>query len=67
MSKSNNYWDGYGGYWGEHPDYPRVDWKWEVADDSTMQGYWEWCAFREAEDDIDEQILCAGLKGVIDV
>ena len=64
MSKINNYWDGYGGYWGEHPDYPRADW---VADDNTRQGYWEWCAFMEAEDDIDEQIRCAGLEGVIDV
>lgn len=34
------------GPWGEHPGYPIEDWKHEVADDSTRQGYWEWVAAR---------------------
>lgn len=34
--------DGFGGYWGEHPDYPVEDWRREVGNDDTRQGYWEW-------------------------
>lgn len=30
------------GYWGEHPDFPVVDWQYEVANDGTREGYWEW-------------------------
>lgn len=29
-------------YWDEHPDYPIEDWKYEVANDDTRRGYWEW-------------------------
>jgi hypothetical protein len=32
----------HGGVWGEHPDYPISDWKYEVANDDTRQGYWGW-------------------------
>lgn len=28
--------------WAEDPDYPRVDWQYEVANGDTMQGYAEW-------------------------
>jgi hypothetical protein len=31
-----------GGSWGEHPDYPVVDWQYEVANGDTRQGYWDW-------------------------
>lgn len=34
--------DMHGGYWGEHPAYPVVDWKYEVDNGDTRQGYWEW-------------------------
>lgn len=30
------------GVWGEHPDYPVSDWQYEVSNDETRQGYWEW-------------------------
>ena len=29
---------------GECPSYPRADWRQEVADESTISGYWEWVA-----------------------
>lgn len=28
--------------WGEDETFPKRDWKHEVADDATHQGYWEW-------------------------
>ena len=28
--------------WAEYPDYPKADWKYEVENDDTHQGYWEW-------------------------
>ena len=34
--------DSYGGYWGEHPDHPVSDWRYEVDNGDTRQGYWEW-------------------------
>lgn len=30
------------GVWGEHPDYPKEDWKYEIANDDTVAGYWDW-------------------------
>ena len=30
------------GFWGEHPDYPSCDWKYEVGSGDSRQGYWEW-------------------------
>lgn len=32
----------YGGVWGEHPAYPVKDWRYQVANGDTRQGYWEW-------------------------
>lgn len=32
----------HGGYWDEHPDHLVGDWKYEVANSDTRQGYWEW-------------------------
>jgi len=30
------------GYWGEHPDAPISDWQFEVANNDTRVGYWDW-------------------------
>jgi len=32
----------HGGVWGEYHDYPVDDWKYQVANSETRQGYWEW-------------------------
>ena len=48
----------YGGFWGEHPDFPAAEWQHEVANDGTRKGYWEWVKAKiEAsdEDDPDEE------------
>jgi hypothetical protein len=34
--------DQHGGYWGEHPDYPVSDWQYEVQNNDTRNGYWDW-------------------------
>lgn len=33
-----------GGYWSSvgHPDNPVDDWKYEIANDGTRLGYWDW-------------------------
>lgn len=28
--------------WGSNPDYPVADWQYEVANDDTRAGYWDW-------------------------
>jgi hypothetical protein len=38
------------GYWNEHPQHPRHEWAYEVSEDYTRQGYWEWVDAREQED-----------------
>lgn len=43
--------DANGGYWGEHPHYPINDWKYEVNNDDTRRGYWEWVEACIALDD----------------
>lgn len=30
------------GFHGQHADHPRSDWKYEVENDDTQLGYWEW-------------------------
>jgi hypothetical protein len=42
----------HGGNWGEHPRFPVADWRYEVANDDTRQGYWEWVEIK-LEDDPD--------------
>jgi hypothetical protein len=32
----------HGGIWGEHPSHTLDDWKYEVANDDTRSGYWDW-------------------------
>ncbi len=36
-------------YWSEDMDYPLVDWKYEVQNDDTRLGYWEWVAGKREE------------------
>lgn len=37
--------DKHGGYWhGEHPEYPYKDWLYEIKNNDTRMGYWEWAA-----------------------
>ena len=30
------------GHWSDHPDYPIEDWRLEIKNNDTRQGYWEW-------------------------
>lgn len=32
----------FGGHWSAHPKYPVTDWQYDVANDDTRLGYWEW-------------------------
>lgn len=38
--------DQWGGSWGDHPDHSIEDWRYEVANNDTRLGYWEWVAAR---------------------
>lgn len=31
-------------YWGEDPTWSLEDWRYEVNNNDTRQGYWEWVA-----------------------
>lgn len=31
-----------GDLWGEHPKYPKGDWRYEIDNNDTILGYWEW-------------------------
>ena len=35
--------------WGSDPEFPVADWQYEVANDDTRQGYWEWVAQNKEE------------------
>ena len=37
------------GYWSEHPLHPLEDWRSEVINQDTKQGYWGWAVNREEE------------------
>lgn len=39
---AEKYASGDGGYWGQHPVFPRQEWRKEVANDDTLLGYWAW-------------------------
>ena len=47
-----------GGVWEMHPEHSLEDWQYEVANDDTRLGYWEWvaCQIEQAlgEDDGDD-------------
>lgn len=36
----------HGGMWGEHPEHPSSDWRYEADNGDTRLGYWEWVAAR---------------------
>ena len=36
-------------YWDEHPDFPSSDWRYEVANEDTREGYWFWVAAKISE------------------
>lgn len=38
--------DANGGYWGEHPVFPPAYWRYEVGNNKTLLGYWEWVQAR---------------------
>lgn len=33
-------------YWGQFDPLPKSDWRYEVANNDTILGYWEWVAAR---------------------
>ena len=35
-------------YWGEDPEHPLADWKYEVENNDTYLGYWEWVEARKS-------------------
>lgn len=37
------------GYWGEHPDHDVDSWKYEIANNDTRLGYWDWVDARESD------------------
>lgn len=39
------------GYWGQHPEFPVSDWEYEVANDNTRRGYWQWVHAKIGEAD----------------
>lgn len=47
-----------GGVWGEHDDFPVSDWRYEVANQDTRTGYWEWVAAR-----VEQAVLEASQAG----
>ena len=38
------------GSWGQHPVHRRSDWREEVANDNTLQGYWSWVVSKLEEE-----------------
>ena len=38
------------GSWGQHPIFRRQEWREEVANDDTLQGYWAWVVSKLEED-----------------
>jgi hypothetical protein len=52
-----------GNLWGEHADYDRTDWQYEVSNGDTSLGYWEWVLHKvedarfDAESDAEAERL----------
>lgn len=40
---------------GEHPTFPRCDWRHEVANEGTLRGYWDWVVsqLEQEQDELD--------------
>lgn len=45
--------DRFGGIWGSHPDYSVSDWQYEVENDDTRLGYWEWVESKVEQADME--------------
>ena len=43
---ANELMETHGGFWGEHQRFPVSDWQYEVSNDDTRQGYWQWVVNR---------------------
>jgi len=61
----DKYIEGHGGWWGEDPEWPAQDWRYEVACGDTRRGYWEWAFHKKnevAEDaDVEEKTQSPGV------
>lgn len=44
----------YGGYWGVHPHFGLEDWRYEVENNYTRCGYWDW-VYNRIENSGDQQ------------
>ena len=46
--------DEHDGIWGEHPEHSLSDWRYEVENNDTRLGYWDWVlsAIEQAEVDL---------------
>lgn len=44
-----------GGHWSHHPEFPRDQWKQEVACGGTLLGYWEWVANAQNGEELEPQ------------
>lgn len=55
------------GIWGEHPEYPVRDWQWEVGEDYTRLGYWEWVLAHLNPDPSDPEHPCESCGGAMDL
>jgi len=43
--------------WGEHPKYPREDWRMEVYNEETTVGYWEWVSAGLIADNVSNETV----------
>jgi hypothetical protein len=43
------------GLWGQHLKYLRESWRYDVANNDTLLGYWDWCRHQEEADINDEE------------
>lgn len=41
------------GYWGEHPRHKQKEWSYEVSEDYTRLGYWDWVMEKLIEEEED--------------
>ena len=43
------------GYWVEDPRYPIDDWRYQVANHDTLEGYWEWAQNKHEEEQEEDE------------
>ncbi len=41
--------------WGSDPEFPVGDWQYEVSNDETRQGYWEWVEQKKDEEEAERE------------